>query len=84
MKKGWRKPEPEYPPSTHRGETYLSIPDEQYASLMEMATEIGFIHAGKPSVKHLLDTISQIDVDSVYNLIEDEGMLPERSYYPIQ
>lgn len=45
-------------------------------SLEETCSECGFIHAKKPSYMQLLEAIGQLDPEDVYNLLEDNGLLP--------
>ena len=52
------------------------LPMEVAESLEETCSECGFIYAKKPSYMKLLEAIGQLDPEDVYNLLEDNDLLP--------
>jgi hypothetical protein len=62
----------------------VSIPEEAYERLELIAEEVGIIHGSKPSVSMLLEAISNLEPETVFEALEREDELPSRKYYPIQ
>ena len=57
----------------------LRIPFEVYGNLLQTASELDFGHAGKVAVLPLVEAVSQIEPEVLYEVLRSEGLLPRKS-----
>jgi hypothetical protein len=60
------------------GRVRIAVPEEIYRDLLSLASDLDFAANGKVAVLPLIEAMSQVDVEEMYELLRLQGLLPVR------